>query len=290
MKKGITILAVAGAVGIMLLLVSAMMPVKANEVEHALKSKITATDQTTTADQTTTTDQTTAESGSTGNGDKTSTPAKKVKKGKKVFLTFDDGPGTKVTPKVLRLLKKYDMHATFFIVGRYAKKHPELVRRAYEQGNQIGIHTWSHNYRKIYSSKKAFFEDFDRTEKLIIKITGEKPTVCRLPGGSNNAYLNRKMAVSIVKELHRRGYTVVDWNAASEDATGVNYSSRRMAHFAIKGIRLNKKPVVLSHDASFKPKTPATTARIIKYCAKHGYNCVTMKEYTGKVPLFIKVK
>ncbi len=283
MKKGITIVAVAAAVGVMLLLVSAMMPAKANKVEKALKTKLETTDQTTTKTKTDT-------AATEDSKDKASTPAQKAKKGKKVFLTFDDGPGTNVTPKVLSLLKKYDMHATFFIVGHYAKQHPELVKRAYEQGNQIGIHTWSHNYRKIYSSKKAFFEDFDKTERLIIKITGEKPTVCRLPGGSNNSYLKRSMAVSIVKELRSRGYTVVDWNASSEDATGINYSSKKMAHFAIRDIRADKKPVVLSHDASFKHKTPATAALIIKYCEKHGYNCVTMKEYTGKAPLFIKVK
>ena len=78
------------------------------------------------------------------------------------------------------------------------------------------------------------------------------------------------MAVSIVKELRSRGYTVVDWNASSEDATGINYSSKKMAHFAIRDIRADKKPVVLSHDASFKHKTPATAALIIKYCEKHG--------------------
>jgi hypothetical protein len=95
--------------------------------------------------------------------------------------------------------------------------------------------------------------------------------------------------VKIVKKLRARGYTVVDWNAATNDATGINYSASQMAHFAINGIRNQKKPVVLSHDSAPKVRTTRATAAILSFCSKKKYNCVTIDAYKGKVPLFIGI-
>ena len=70
--------------------------------------------------------------------------------GKRVFLTFDDGPSEAVTPKILEILDKYDIKATFFVLGCNAKAHPEIVKQAYEAGHYIANHGYSHKYSKIY--------------------------------------------------------------------------------------------------------------------------------------------
>jgi len=65
-------------------------------------------------------------------------------------LTFDDGPTTSVTPKILDILKEENVKATFFVIGKSAEEHPEIVKRAYDEGHYIANHGYSHNYKSIY--------------------------------------------------------------------------------------------------------------------------------------------
>ena len=97
------------------------------------------------------------------------------KRQKTVYLTFDDGPIPEVTPRVLEILDRYQVKATFFIVGYEGKANKKLLKRIVKDGHTIAIHTYTHDYRKIYSSKKAFLSDFHKTEKLIVDTTGVKP-------------------------------------------------------------------------------------------------------------------
>jgi len=212
---------------------------------------------------------------------------KKRVQSKTIFLTYDDGPSGNVTPKLLDVLKKYHVRATFFLVGYEAKTYPNIVKREAKEGHTIGIHTYSHNYKRVYASKKAFFRDFTKTEKLIIKLTGKKPRFCRMPGDSNNSFVTRRFARSLIREMNRRGYMCTDWNAATYDAMGKTYSVSYMTKCAIRDIKRNKTSIVLSHDSETKKTTPATTEKIIKYFKKRGYSFEGLDEYQGKAILFI---
>lgn len=83
------------------------------------------------------------------------------------YLTFDDGPTTKMTNKILDILDEEDVVATFFVVGKHVKEHPEIVKRAYESGHYIGNHTYSHDNNIIYKSAENFLFEIISTDLAI---------------------------------------------------------------------------------------------------------------------------
>ena len=105
--------------------------------------------------------------------------------GSTIYLTFDDGPSLDITPKILDLLKKHNIKATFFVINRNSNTD-YLIKRAYNEGHTIGLHTSSHNYSKIYANETAYFNDLANIENKVIKITGTSSKIIRFPGGSSN--------------------------------------------------------------------------------------------------------
>ena len=102
---------------------------------------------------------------------------------KKVYLTFDDGPSTKVTNCVLDVLAEQNVKATFFVVSDRAYGRNEVLRRIAAEGHTLGVHSKSHRYSEIYASDEAFMKDIDGCAKAIKAITGIVPHVYRFPGG-----------------------------------------------------------------------------------------------------------
>lgn len=104
---------------------------------------------------------------------------------KEVYLTFDDGPSKTVTPKILDVLKENNINATFFVLGNMVNYYPDIVKRAYDEGNYIANHGYSHVYSQIYASEEAFFEEIEKTEKIIAKAIGKEDYnshLIRFPG------------------------------------------------------------------------------------------------------------
>ncbi len=136
---------------------------------------------------------------------------------KTIYLTFDDGPSA-YTEHLLNILKKYDVKATFFVLGKASKK--ELIKRAYEEGHSIGVHTYTHEYETIYASEEAFFADFLATEEVIKEQTGQYTTLFRFPGGSANTVsrINPGIITRLAKIMEDMGYRYFDWNLNSGDA------------------------------------------------------------------------
>ena len=89
--------------------------------------------------------------------------------GKRVFLTFDDGPSISVTPHILDTLKKYNIKATFFVLGNRVSDNAELIKREYNEGHYIANHGYSHRYDKIYASSKNVLKEYNKTEQEIKK-------------------------------------------------------------------------------------------------------------------------
>lgn len=122
---------------------------------------------------------------------------------KVIALTFDDGPHPKETDKVLDVLKKYDVKATFFIAGKHANWYPKPLIRASEEGHEIGNHTFTHPDISNLSSTQIQSE-IKQCEDILVKLTGKKPTLFRPPYGS----YRKEALAQIAKDS---GYKIILW-------------------------------------------------------------------------------
>ncbi|MDR1192576.1 MAG: polysaccharide deacetylase [Peptococcaceae bacterium] len=186
-----------------------------------------------------------------------------------VYLTFDDGPGTN-TRAILDILKRYDIKATFFVVGNSIRGREELLRRTAEEGHTIGVHSYTHVYKDIYASLEAFLEDFYLTSIKVEEITGVKPEIFRFPGGSVNSY-NEAWGNTITSEMLSRGYRYYDWNAGSNDVAA-NATEESIYTLVLQQVRSNPYAVVLMHDGGgSRARTVSALPRIIERLRAEGY-------------------
>lgn len=142
----------------------------------------------------------------------------KKKKGndKKVYLTFDDGP-SKNTDAILKILDKYRVKATFFVIGKEDKASIKRYQEIVNKGHTIALHSYTHNYKEIYKNLTAFKKDFKRIRKLIYKATGIRSNYYRFPGGTSNTVSPTDMNV-FVNYFNKKGIRYYDWNIQSGDA------------------------------------------------------------------------
>lgn len=104
-----------------------------------------------------------------------------------VSLTFDDGPDPVYTPRMLDLLQRYGVKATFFVVGKHAEAHPDIIERMHREGHAIGIHNYLHRSNWLMRPKTVA-RQVSRTSEIIERITGEKPKLYRPPWGIMNIF------------------------------------------------------------------------------------------------------
>lgn len=195
-------------------------------------------------------------------------------KGKKVALTFDDGPGNNFTPEVLRILKKYDVKATFFIVGKRAKKHPALCRQILKEGHEIGNHTYSHT-DLITKTPGQISREIQRGGAAIFEATDKMPKYFRPPYGVYNRFVKRIAA--------REGYTFVLWNVRTFDSSMTPRTKRSI----ISKTKKLAKPgdIILLHDSKSRLKsmvdrkvTVNALPEIIENLLSKGLKPVTLSE------------
>lgn len=200
----------------------------------------------------------------------------KILKGKSnrkiAYLTFDDGPYYN-TYKVLDILDKYDVKATFFTISANGKECFDnknyncykLYNEYIKRGHTIANHTYTHSiFRGLYSSTQNFMREIDLQEKHIKKLTGYKTNIIRFPGGSSTA---GRLKDSIIKELRKKGYGWVDWTA--EDGDGKGISSEAQGWSNLKPGINNNIEVILFHD--YNSVTTKMLPDIIKYLRNNGY-------------------
>lgn len=130
--------------------------------------------------------------------------------GKTIYLTFDDGPSDR-TDEVLKILDEKGVKATFFVIGREDETSIQRIKKAAAAGHTIGMHSYSHDYEKIYTSVEDFLDDFYKLFVILRDEAGVTPTVFRFPGGSLNNY-NQGVYKEIIAEMLRRGFRYYDWN------------------------------------------------------------------------------
>ena len=194
--------------------------------------------------------------------------------GSPVYLTFDDGPSDRVTPRVLDTLKEYNVHATFFIVN-YGESGKALIRRMIDEGHTVAIHGYSHDYAAIYKSDEAFMQNIYRLRDRLRSDFGYEAAIIRFPGGSSNT-VSRQYSVGIMSRLAQRiqaeGFTYFDWNVSSGDAAGTPASSGQIYNNVTSALRHDRSNVVLMHDAGAKGTTADALPDIIRYCLANGYS------------------
>ncbi len=125
-----------------------------------------------------------------------------------VALTFDDGPSQEFTPSILDILKRYHVHATFFLVGAHVEKHPEIARRIVEEGHEIGNHTYHHVNLPI-APNTVLYQEVIRATQAIVMATGQYPDYVRPPRGMYDARFRRL--------AHALGQKTVLWTVTSRD-------------------------------------------------------------------------
>ena len=198
-----------------------------------------------------------------------------------IYLTFDDGPSSKTTPKILDILKEKGVKATFFIVN-YDSTGEKIIKRAYNEGHTIAIHGYSHEYKEIYKSVDAYMENITKLQAKIKASTGYTSTITRFPGGSSNTVsrFNPGIMTELCKVVVDRGFKYFDWNVSSGDAGGAK-SADDVYNNVIRGLSKSKQNVVLMHDT--KTISMNALSRIIDYGLANGYTFERITESTPMV-------
>lgn len=199
-----------------------------------------------------------------------------------VFLTFDDGASNTVTPKILEILKKYDVKATFFIVGQVVENGGEkakaLVKQEFDEGHAIGNHSYSHNYNILYPggslNLQQFIDEYNKNAEFLKSILGENfsTNVIRCPGG----YMSWKNMSSLDGYLEENNMSAIDWNALSGDAEGKPKKADELVNYAIKTSADYDVVVLLMHDTYSKEETVKSLPKIIEYFKNRGYKFKTL--------------
>ncbi len=204
-----------------------------------------------------------------------------------IYLTFDDGPsGTGSTAKILDVLKKQQVRATFFVTG---SGPDSLIKRAHEEGHVVALHTYTHNYGQVYSSVDAFFADLERIGERVKNITGQETFVTRFPGGSNNTISSKysKGLMPVLREqVITRGYSYFDWNVDASDAyqcAKASVTDKKLCVYknVTGGLSKTRSNVVLMHD--IKSYTADALNDIIEYAKNAGYTFDVLTTTTNPV-------
>jgi peptidoglycan-N-acetylglucosamine deacetylase len=163
-------------------------------------------------------------------------PASAARKGTKVVaLTLDDGPDPRYTPEILKILHKYDVTATFFVIGQSAAAHPGLIRSIVDKGHAVGTHTWSHaNLGELPAHKVR--TEIGRAVETVTATTGRTPTLFRAPYGT--------WSRTVFRESAAMGQTSIAWDVDPRDWD--NPGADRISSKVLD--QVGNRSIVLSHD------------------------------------------
>jgi peptidoglycan/xylan/chitin deacetylase (PgdA/CDA1 family) len=190
-------------------------------------------------------------------------PASSARKGSKVVaLTLDDGPDPTYTPEVLAILRKHHITATFFVIGRSAAAHPDVVRSIADAGHAVGTHTWSHaNLRKLPAPEVK--TEIERAVDTVAATTGRRPNLFRAPYGN--------WSRTVLTECAAMGQTSVAWNVDPRDwdnPGSAHISSRVLNH-------VGNRSIVLTHDGGGdRSQTVRALRHVIPVLLDSGYTFV----------------
>ena len=201
-----------------------------------------------------------------------------------IYLTFDDGPSN-LTLDILNILKEEGVKATFFVTGQSDSTN-YIIKRAYDEGHTIGLHTYSHEYSYVYSSVDNYFADLNRISNKVENIIGKRTNIIRFPGGSSNT-VSRNYSAGIMTRLTgvvlNKGYRYFDWNVDADDAGRAYTDSNKIYLNVVNNLSHSKTNVVLMHDSYGHTATRDALRNIIQYGKRNGYKFASIDDSTPSV-------
>ena len=201
--------------------------------------------------------------------------------GKTIYLTFDDGPSPN-TPRIISILNSYGIKATFFVKNT---SYNGYMKDIVDNGNVIALHSYTHDYKRIYSSDEAFYQDLQDISDLVYLQTGVRSNIMRFPGGGSNTVskkYNPGIMTRLTQGVAERGYIYYDWNCSSGDAVK-NTVPKDTIVANCKKVPAAKNVIVLLHDTEAKGTTVEALPEIIEYYQSCGYTFSTITADTPPV-------
>jgi len=195
------------------------------------------------------------------------------REGKRVCLTFDDGPSAEFTGQILDILREHEVPATFFVCGENVEKNPDVLRRIVAEGHAVGNHTFSHPFM-FFKSRQRMADEIDRTQSTIERVIGFRPNIFRPPFGSR--------WFGLVPTLSERGMRLVQWSSTGYDwkknAPGITKCVLR---------ELSPGDIILLHDgretrpANEIDRSPTVQALpdIIAGARQNGYDFARIEDF-----------
>lgn len=202
---------------------------------------------------------------------------------KNIYLTFDDGPDTKTTPLILDILKKEDVKATFFVVGERLNYYPSTFKRIVNEGHKIGLHSYNHILKDLYSSDLAFINQMQKTDKLLQNKFNVKTSIIRFPGGTF-----KRLSPSLLSKIHNCGYKVYDWNTSVGDGMYPSTPPDKLVENAISTKLKRNNIIVLLHNRPNNQNTVAALPKLIKHYKSLGYTFKVIDESTPEYYFYCK--
>ncbi|MGV8813717.1 MAG: polysaccharide deacetylase family protein [Gelidibacter sp.] len=190
--------------------------------------------------------------------------SKKNIKEKKIAITFDDGPNSKFTLEILKILKRYNAKATFFCIGKNIEKHPEILKVISENGHAIGNHSFSHDVMIDFNSTENWMNEIKQTDNSIQRIIAKKTTLFRPPFGVTTPKLAKALKVT--------EHDVIGWNIRSYDTIIKN------PKHIVKNITKQIQPgsIILLHDKQIN--VLLVLEHLLQFLQKQDYQSVTINE------------
>lgn len=187
---------------------------------------------------------------------------------KVVAITFDDGPYPKYTEQVLDILDKYQVKATFFMIGQRVEEYPDIAREVQARGHLIGNHSYTHSRDMSQLSEEEILKEMKPCDEAITTVTGQKPIFYRSPSGNTNS--------TVLKATQEMGYYTINWSIAAD--YHLAKTPQQMADRVIQNIQPGN--IILVHDGRFPErwKDVEATDLIIQGLKEQGYRFVNLPE------------
>lgn len=199
----------------------------------------------------------------------------------RVYLTFDDGPGP-YTTKILDVLKKYHVKATFFVIAQEEEEYREIYQRIVEEGHTLAMHSFTHQYGTIYASREAFENDVLSLQEFLYDITGVKSKFYRFPGGSNNLVSSIDLS-TVLPFLKENGIEYFDWNVDSRDAASPDEDPEAFINHVVENVCAQPTSIVLMHDSSSSSLAADALEGLINRLQTMGLRLLPITEDTDTV-------
>lgn len=204
-------------------------------------------------------------------------------KEKYVYLTFDDGPDPKTTPKILDTLKKENIKATFFVIGQNITYYKKTFNRIVSEGHALGLHSYTHDLKSVYKSDEAFLNEMQKSQDLINKLTGKEVSILRFPGGTF-----KRMTPELKNKLHLKNYKIYDWHTSVDDGMKPRTPSDTLVQNAISYKGNQSSIIVLLHNRPNNSTTAEALPKLIQHYKSKGYKFKTISKDTLEYYFYCK--